>query len=133
MKTISEIIQECCEGLDYKEQLSEDGYLLGVMVSIGDHICVNYFDVNGFKSRRDLEGSLSWELTRAIKVLKQQAHVFKRGDVIREYGYGTFVESTIISDVVINDRGQAVFVSETEDGDKINYMKHRESLEVQGL
>lgn len=131
MKTISEIIQECCGGLDYDTTIDVD--TLRLEIRINKYMESRFFNLNELNARIALEETLSWELNQLVKCLKQQAHVLKRGDIIREYGYGTFVESTIITDVVINDRGRAEFVSETKDGDKINYMKHRESLEAQGL
>lgn len=131
MKTVSEIIQECCEGLNYNT--TTDGDMLSVAIRIDNHVTNCYFSLGELNARIALEESLSRQLTQSVKSLKQTAHVLKRGDVIREYKYGTFAESTIISDVVTNERGQVEFVSETADGVKINYMKHQSSLEVQGL
>ncbi len=131
MKSISEIIQECCVGVEYK--VVTEGNSLGVIMQIGDYTITGYFYSHELNARFNLEETLSRQLNQYIQSLKQAAHVLKRGDVIREYKYGTFVESTIVTDVVTNERGQAVFVSETTDGAKINYMKHQSSLEVQGL
>ncbi len=129
MKSISEIIQECCVGVEYALNQEGDWFNVSVFVEGADVSTTTTFTLD----THNLEESLTYQLTQAVASLKQQAHVLKRGDVIREYKYGTFVESTIVTDVVTNERGQAVFVSETTDGAKINYMKHQSSLEVQGL
>ena len=56
--------------------------------------------------------------------------MIKIGSVIREYKYGTCIESTVISDPVKNERGQLEFKSETKSGRVIDYMKHESSLVV---
>ena len=52
------------------------------------------------------------------------------GCVIREYGYGTYIDSTITSDVTYNEKGQDIFTSETAEGKEVNYQKNPASLEV---
>ena len=56
--------------------------------------------------------------------------MIKIGSVIREYNYGIYIESTVISDPVKNERGQLEFKSETNGGKVIDYMKHESSLVV---
>lgn len=56
--------------------------------------------------------------------------MIKKGDRIRECKYGVCIESIVITDVEINDRGQSVFTSVTDSGVEIEYMKSHESLEV---
>lgn len=46
----------------------------------------------------------------------------QRGSVIREQGYGCYVESTIITDVEVLDNGQQKFVSETKEGYTVSYL-----------
>lgn len=51
----------------------------------------------------------------------------KKGSVIREYKYGTYIESTVITDVEVVD-GKLKFISETKDGAQIPYLKYEDSL-----
>lgn len=53
-----------------------------------------------------------------------------KGSVIREHKYDAYIESTVITDPVLNDRGQLEFVSETKTGRRIEYMKYESSLEL---
>ena len=53
-----------------------------------------------------------------------------KGCVIREIGYLTHIDSIITSEVVYNDKGQAMFTSETLGGIPIEYQKNPASLEV---
>ncbi|CAM0077098.1 hypothetical protein VPHK391_0082 [Vibrio phage K391] len=54
----------------------------------------------------------------------------KKGSVIREYKYGMCLESTVITDPFVNDRGQLEFDAKTKRGVIVEYMKHASSLEV---
>lgn len=56
--------------------------------------------------------------------------MIKIGSVIREYNYGIYIESTVISDPVKNDRGQLEFKSKTNGGRVIEYMKRESSLVI---
>jgi len=56
----------------------------------------------------------------------------KKGHTIREYGYGVFVDSEVITEPIENERGQLVFKSVTKQGYVIDYMKSRASLEIIG-
>ena len=51
-----------------------------------------------------------------------------KGSVIREYKYGVYIESTVITEPITNERGQLEFISETKSGAKIEYMKYKQSL-----
>ena len=57
-----------------------------------------------------------------------QSKIIKRGSVIREYKYGTYLESTVFTDVVKNERGQIEFKSITDSDTIIEYMKAESSL-----
>ncbi|PSV00431.1 hypothetical protein [Photobacterium kishitanii] len=59
---------------------------------------------------------------------KEYVPKIKKGSVIREYKYGVFVESKVITNVILNERGQLEFTSETKNGHKINYIKSESSL-----
>lgn len=54
----------------------------------------------------------------------------KKGSVIREFKYGHCIESIVITEPVLNDRGQLEFKSKTSSGSVIDYMKSESSLEV---
>jgi len=54
----------------------------------------------------------------------------KNGTKIREYGYGAYIDSTVITEPVKNERGQLEFKSQTSDGRVIDYMKRESSLEI---
>lgn len=51
-----------------------------------------------------------------------------KGSIIREYKYGVYIESKVITDPIKNERGKLEFISETESGCKINYIKYESSL-----
>ena len=53
--------------------------------------------------------------------------MIKIGSVIREYCYGTYIESTVISNPVKNQSGKLEFISRTESGQEIEYTKHESS------
>lgn len=52
----------------------------------------------------------------------------KLGSTIREYKYGVYIESKVITVPVTNERGQLEFQSVTKGGHVIEYMKHESSL-----
>ena len=56
--------------------------------------------------------------------------MIKKGDRIKECKYGVCIESTVITEVIINERCQSEFTSVTDGGIEIQYMKHHTSLEV---
>jgi hypothetical protein len=53
-----------------------------------------------------------------------------KGTMIREHGYGTYIDSKVITEPVENERGQLIFKSETETGSIIEYMKHPDRLTI---
>lgn len=53
----------------------------------------------------------------------------KKGSKIREYGYGTFIDSTVITEPKLVN-GKLEFKSETAGGVIIDYLKSESSLEL---
>lgn len=53
-----------------------------------------------------------------------------KGSRVREYGYGTYIDSVVLSDPIVNDRGQIEFYAKTQSGAIVSYMKSASSLEV---
>lgn len=53
-----------------------------------------------------------------------------KGSVIREYKYGTYIESTVITEPIENARGQLEFKSRTHNGNIIEYQKHESGITV---
>ena len=62
--------------------------------------------------------------------IERRRVVIKIGSVIREYKYGTYIESTVISYPIKNERGQLEFKSETKSGRVIEYMKHESGFTI---
>lgn len=54
----------------------------------------------------------------------------KKGSVIREHKYGTYIETTVITDPIISDKGKLKFMAETNCGKTIEYLKSKSSFEV---
>ena len=54
----------------------------------------------------------------------------QKGSVIREYKYGTYIESTVITEPIENARGQLEFKSRTHNGKIIQYQKHESGITV---